>query len=252
MIKEKLEKGDFVIGPFVKARSMALVEVMGYAGFDFLILDMEHSPFSIETVEMMIRAAEIGNIFPVVRVPEVTEPAILEPLDVGAQGILIPHVDTKEIAEKVVHFSKFAPEGERGIDIYVRSAKYSHIPKKDYFKEANRKLLIAVQIEGRKGVDNLDEILSVEGLDVIFVGPYDLSQSLGIPGEIESPLVIEEVKKIVRKVKKAKRSVGIYVDDLKIAKKWIGFGVQFIAFSVDVVIFFNSCKNIVNTLRGKK
>lgn len=248
-IKEKLKKGEFVVGPFMKSRDPAMVEIAGLAGFDFAILDMEHSALSIESVEDLIRMAEIRGIDSIVRVPEISESAISGPLDAGASGVLVPHVDTKEQAEEVVFLSKFSPLGERGMDVYARAADYSHLPKEIYLKQANRKTLLIVQIEGKKGVENLDDILLVKDIDTIFIGPYDLSQSLGVPGEIDHPKVTEKIKEIVGKVRKAGLSLGIYVDDVETAKRWIDLGIQFIGLLVDVVIFFQACRSLVAPLK---
>jgi 4-hydroxy-2-oxoheptanedioate aldolase len=248
-IKEKLNRGEFVVGPFMKSRDPAMVEIVGLAGFDFAILDMEHSALSIESVEDLIRMAAVRGIDSIVRVPETSESAISGPLDAGASGVLIPHVDTKKQAEEAVFLSKFSPLGERGMDVYARAADYSHLPKEIYLKEANRRTLLIIQIEGKKGVENLDDILSVKGLDTIFVGPYDLSQSLGVPGEIDHPKVAEKIKQVVGKVRKAGLSLGIYVDDVETAKRWINLGVQFIALLMDTVIFFQACRSLVAPLK---
>ncbi|MEE9315963.1 MAG: aldolase/citrate lyase family protein [bacterium] len=251
-IKEKMKGGEFVVGPFMKSRDPAMVEIVGIAGFDFAIFDMEHSALSIESVEDLIRMAEIRGIDSIVRVPEISESAISGPLDAGASGVLVPHVDTRKQAEEVVFLSKFSPLGERGMDVFARAADYSHLPKEKYLKQANRKTLLIVQIEGKKGVENLDDILLVKGLDTIFVGPYDLSQSLGVPGEINHPKVMEKIKQVVGKVRKAGLSLGIYVDDVETAKKWIDLGVQFIALLVDTVIFFRACRSLIAPLKKEE
>ena len=251
-IKERLKKGEFVVGPFMKSRDPAMVEIVGLAGFDFAILDMEHSALSIESVEDLIRMAQVRGIDSIVRVPEISESAISRPLDAGASGVLVPHVDTRKQAENVVFLSKFSPLGEKGMDVYARAADYSRLAKDIYLKEANRQTLLIIQIEGKKGVENLDDILMVKGLDAIFVGPYDLSQSLGVPGEIDHPRVIEKIKEVVGKVKKAGLSLGIYVDDVKTAKRWIDLGVQFIALLVDTVIFLQACQSLVSGLKKEQ
>jgi len=251
-IKERLKKGEFVVGPFMKSRDSAMVEIVGLAGFDFAILDMEHSALSIESVEDLIRMAQVRGIDSIVRVPEISESAISRPLDAGASGVLVPHVDTRKQAEDVVFLSKFSPLGERGMDVYARAADYSRLAKDIYLKQANKQTLLIIQIEGKKGVENLDDILMVKGLDAIFVGPYDLSQSLGVPGEIDHPRVIEKIKEVVGKVKKAGLSLGIYVDDVKTAKRWIDLGVQFIALLVDTVIFLQACQSLVSGLKKEQ
>ena len=248
-LKEKLRGGDFCIGPFLKAASPEIVEVSGYAGLDFVILDMEHGPLSYEAIEHLVLAAEHVGIAPIVRVEAITESAIMRPLDKGAAGILVPHVDSGAMARDVVRFSHFGPVGERGMDMLSRAAHYGCLPKKEYMQRANQETLFILQIEGSEGLRNLDAILAVPESDVIFIGPYDLSQSLGMPGEINHPKVIEAIEGIVATVRKSGRHVGIYTDNVEAAKKWIAVGVQFIALSVDTANYYQGCQRLVTALR---
>jgi len=119
-----------------------------------------------------------------------------------------------------------------------------------YFKSANEETMIIAHIEGVEGINNLNEILSVSGIDVIFIGPYDLSQSLGIPGEVNHPLVTEKIKEVVTKCRKNNIAVGTFVDDIQTAKKWISLGVQYMSFSVDVGILYEASKNIINKFKN--
>lgn len=247
--KDKLKHEENVFGPFWKTCSSALVEVLGNAGFDFFIIDMEHGPHSVETVETLIRAANISGVAPIVRVPENTESAILRPLDGGAAGILVPHVSTKTEAKKAVLASKFFPIGERGMDIYARSARYGRIPKEEYLAEANEKTVVVLQIEGLEGVKSLGDILEVEGIDVVFIGPYDLSQSMGIPGEVGHPKLISEMERMVKLIRTAGIAAGTYVDDPETAKRWTDLGIQFISILVDVVIFHRGCRDLMKELK---
>ena len=249
VLREKMRQGDFCIGPFLKAGSPALVEVMGYAGLDFVLLDMEHGPVSYEALEHMILAAERVGIAPIVRVETISESAILRPLDRGAAGLLVPHVDSGPMAQNVIRHSRYAPLGERGMDVYSRAAQYAHMPKDEYIRKANDALL-ALQIEGAEGIRNLEDVLAVAGGEVVVVGPYDLSQSLGRPGEIDHPEVIHAIERIVETVQERGRHVGIYAGDVETARKWIALGVQFIALSVDTAIYYQACRKLVTDLRG--
>jgi len=247
-LKKALEEGKTVSGPFLKFTDPAAVEVMGFAGFDFVIIDEEHGPISMQSAQNMIRAAESVNITPVIRVGSNDEALILRALDICAQGIEIPQINKKSDAIQAVKSVKYSPQGERGMCRYVRAANYSSMDKFKYFKCANRETMIIPHIEGIEGIKNLDEILSVQGIDVIFIGPYDLSQSLGIPGEVNHPLVIEKMQEVVSKCKEKNVAVGTFADDIKTAKSWISLGVQYMAFSVDVGILYETSKNIVDHL----
>jgi len=251
-LKEVLKEGKNVFGPFMKFTDPAAVEIMGFAGFDFVIIDAEHGPISMQNAQNMIRAAEIANITPVIRVANNDEALILRALDIGAQGIEIPQINSKLQAIKAVRSVKYAPQGERGVCRYVRAANYSSINKFEYFKSANKETMIIAHIEGVEGINNLGEILSVPDIDVIFIGPYDLSQSLGIPGEVNNTLVTEKMKEVVLKCKENKVSVGTFVDDVETAKFWVSLGVQYMSFSVDVGILYEASKQIVKKLKNNR
>ncbi|MCJ7814027.1 MAG: aldolase/citrate lyase family protein [Candidatus Atribacteria bacterium] len=249
-LKKALHDSKIVFGPFLKITDPAVVEIMGFAGFDFVIIDEEHGPISMESAQNMIRAAESVNITPIIRVGDNNEALILRALDIGAQGIEIPQVNSRSDAVRAVKSVKYSPQGERGVCRYVRAANYSSIDKFKYFKSANDETMIIVHIEGVKGINNLDEILLVSGIDVIFIGPYDLSQSLGIPGEVNHPLVVEKMKEVILKCKENKVAVGTFADDVKTAKSWISLGIQYMSFSVDVGILYEASKNIINKFKN--
>jgi 4-hydroxy-2-oxoheptanedioate aldolase len=237
-LKEKLKNGQTVIGPFMKIRDPAIMEIAGLAGFDYAIVDAEHGPISMESAENMIRAARVAGIAPIVRVRANQPELISRALDIGAEGVQIPQISTKEDAQKAVKAAKFAPEGERGVCRYVRAGRYSGMDRFAYFSEANRDTVVIVHIEGKEGIDNLQGILEVEGLDVIFIGPYDLSQSLGIPGQVSHPLLLEETERIVKLAREKQKVVGIFVDDLETGIKWKNKGVQYISYAVDTGLIY--------------
>jgi len=248
-LKRTLNAGKVVFGPFMKFTDPAAVEIMGFAGFDFVIIDEEHGPISIENSQNLIRAAESVNITPIIRVGNNDEVLILRALDIGAQGIEIPQINSRSDAVRAVKSVKYSPQGERGVCRYVRAANYSSMDKFKYFESANKETMIIAHIEGVQGINNLDEILSVSEIDVVFIGPYDLSQSLGIPGEVKHPLVIEKMKEVVSKCKESKVAAGTFADDIETARTWISLGVQYMAFSVDVGILYDISKTIVNKLK---
>lgn len=208
--KEKINR-SLVYGLFSKTNDPGMIECMGYAGFDFIILDLEHGPNSVETLQNLIRAAQVSDIFPIVRVKEDSESIIGEVLDIGAAGIQVPQITNKKDAERVVKAAKFAPEGMRGVCRFVRAAKYSSMDRYEYFRMANEALVL-IQLEGEDAINNLDEILEVKGIDIVFIGPYDLSQSLGIPGKINHPAVYEAMERIIEKCKGKGIHVGTFTD----------------------------------------
>lgn len=247
-LKTQMQEGAAVYGTFIKACASPLIEILGYSGLDYVLLDMEHSPVGMDKLEELLRAANLAQISAIVRVAGKEETDLIHPLDKGADGLLVPMVSDARQAELVVDGSKFSPMGNRGMDVYARSSKFGFIKKDEYLRDANETTLLAIQIEGQEGVANLHEILSVNGIDVVYVGPYDLSQSLGLPGQVDNPRVVEEIIRIVGEIRKAGRFAGIYVDDAKTAARYKGIGVQFITVAVDVELFARACRQLVADL----
>ncbi|MDR0681588.1 MAG: aldolase [Dysgonamonadaceae bacterium] len=246
--KEKLSKGTPVYGPFMKTVDPAFVECAGHAGFDFVILDMEHGPASFSDLQNLIRGAEASGLVPIVRTYDSSETAISKALDLGAKGVQIPQIQSADEAKEVVKAAKYFPKGERGVCRFVRAANYSSTPRNEYFELANEALII-LQVEGKQVLNKLDSILSVEGLDILFIGPYDLSQSLGVPGQVSHPSVVEAIKNISEQAKKAGIVTGVFCDTFEAADLWRGAGIQYLSWSVDVGIFTEACSNIVTNLK---
>lgn len=185
-LKHALGSGKPVYGLLNSVPAPLLVEMLGYAGYDFVILDMEHVNTNPETLENMIRAAECAGLTALVRVPGVDAAAILRALDSGAQGIVVPHVQSRAEAEAAVGASRYHPLGRRGIS-GGRTTGFGHLDLPTYFEQANAELLVAVMIEDRSGVENIDAIVSVPGIDLVLEGAIDLSQSYGVPGQAQHP-----------------------------------------------------------------
>ena len=209
---------------------------------------MEHGPSSYENLQNLIRAAIIAGLAPIVRTSDSSEISISRALDIGAFGIQIPQIKTADEARSCVTAAKFFPAGQRGVCRFVRAAGYSSIPRDEYFTSANNSMVI-LQLEGKKALDNLNEILDVEGIDIIFIGPYDLSQSMGYPGQVSHPEVIKEMKQIVHHAREKKVVVGTFTDSMDSVKMWEEAGVQYISYSVDVGIFTEACVNLVRKLK---
>lgn len=245
--RQKLD-GGYVIGPFMKTSDPAFVEVAGYAGFDFVVLDTEHGPVGIETMQNHIRAAVVSGVVPIIRVQDHDEVSIAKALDIGALGVQVPQITNAEEAENVVRAAKFYPDGKRGVCRFVRAAHYSAMNRYEYFRFANENLII-LQLEGQEALRNIDEILNVEGVDILFIGPYDLSQSLGVPGDVKNPKVIEQVEFIVGRAKEKNKIIGMFIDSPEDIGRWKKAGVQYLSYSVDVGIFLDGCRAIVEAAR---
>ena len=246
IFREKLKTQ--AVGIFSKTSDPAFIEVMGYAGLDYVIIDLEHGPNTIQTAQNLIRAAEVSGIFPIVRVKENCESVMGEALDIGAGGLQIPQITTKAEAEAVISRVKFHPDGQRGVCRFVRAAAYSAKDRFEYFADANKSVII-MQIEGREGIENIDEILGVGGIDIVFIGPYDLSQSLGLTGQVDHPEVEAKMLEIVKKCGDKNITVGTFADTPANAAKWQKNGVRYISYSVDVGIFYDAVADLAKTLK---
>ena len=195
-MKEKLLSGRPAVGVSVMFPSPQLVEMLGHLGFDWVLLDCEHGSLSPDGVEVMVMAAEAAGITPIARPAINTPEAIMQVLDRGAMGVQVPHVNTAAEARRTVEAVKFHPLGARGLAAGTRPARYGlGRSTAAYIQEANRETLVCVQLEEQVALDNLSEILGVDGVDVLFVGPSDLSQSLGFPGQSDVPKVREAMER---------------------------------------------------------
>lgn len=245
---ENIKKKKHSIGTFSKCSDPAMIECIGLAGYDFVIIDLEHGSNSFETAQNLVRAATLNNITPIIRVSENNESIISKALDIGAQGIQIPQINNETDARKTVDAAKFSPIGNRGVCRYVRAAGYSSINKLEYFEESNKNTLVIIQIEGKKGLENIDSILQVEGIDIIFIGPYDLSQSMGVPGQTNHPKVLNAMRMVMEKANQFNKNVGTFVETPADLKMWKDLGLLYLSYKVDVGIFYDACKNILMDL----
>lgn len=244
---EKLDAGQTVIGPFSKTSDPSMIEAMGFAGFDFIIIDLEHGPNSILNAQNLVRAAQITGAFPIIRVPENAASAIGKALDIGAMGVQVPQISNAEQAKLAVEYAKFGPIGMRGVCRFVRAAEFSNKDRFAYFSEANKNYLI-LQLEGEEAIRNIEEIIQVEHVNIIFLGPYDLSQALGVPGQINHPTVIEKIEYIVSLCQENSKKTGIFTDNLTDARKWRDLGIDYISYAVDVGIIQEASKTIIREI----
>ena len=208
-MKEKLRAGEPVFGVSVMIPSPQIVEMIAAAGFDWVLIDCEHGTITLESVELMAMAAEASGITAIARPVSRSPEHILQVMDRGVMGVQVPHVNTAADAREVVSAVKFHPLGKRSIAAGTRAAVYdAHGTLADYVKAANDATLIAVQIEDREAVENLDQLLEVPDIDVFFVGPSDLSQSMGHPGDPKAPVVAQAIESSFRKMVAARRTPG--------------------------------------------
>ncbi len=246
--KAKLRNGEAVYGCFVRYTNAALVEVLGYCGWDFIVFDGEHGLIEPADCEQMVRAAELQGVTPIVRVPVNQQHVILRFLDTGAQGVHVPMVRSAADAESVVRSVKYQPRGGRGLAA-VRAADYAQkAPFRQYVAEANNETLVSVHIETEDALDNLPDIVGVDGVDVIFVGPTDLSNSLGLPGDVQNPRVQSALQRCVDAVAGSGKALGIMVPNAAAACQWKSRGAKYIATSLESVLN-PACRSYLKAVR---
>jgi len=230
-VKIEMKKNNPMLGMFISWPSPQLVEIAAASGFDFVIIDGEHGTAgSNGAIENMIIAAYASVIYPIVRVPNLIRSSILQPLDMGAKGVHIPLVNTKEDAIQIVNSSKYPPLGKRGYAGVTRAGRYGFNTenRRIFLDKKNKETLIIISIETKESVSNLDEILSVPGIDAVFVGPNDLSMTLGYPGEMDNPVVVSTIKQIFEKTLKAGLQIGTLAVNPQQAKKYISWGATYL------------------------
>lgn len=225
-----------VFGIFIGFPSTQLVEMAGYNGFDVVVIDNEHGMLSAENIEHMVIASENAGVTPLVRVGSSNPSEILKVMDRGAHGVHVPQVDEKEQAEKIVEAVKYPPRGKRGAAFSMRAAKYGTVPIHEYLEHANQQSLVCIHIESRKSMENLEEILSVEGIDMVYIGPTDLSVSLGFGGRIDHQEVLKSIDRIYETAKKYGVRVGIHSKDKAGAKSRKDWGADYVGLTVTSLI----------------
>ena len=208
-MKRKLLSGQPAFGVSVMFPSPHVVDMAGRLGFDWVLIDCEHGSISLESVELMAMAAEAADITPIARPPVNSFEAIGQLMDRGVMGVQVPHVNTAKDARRAVEAVKYHPQGKRGLAAGVRSASYGYgMSMSEYAERSNAETLVCVQLEEAEAVRNVEEIVQVEGVDVFFVGPSDLSQSLGYPGRPDAPAVREAMDSVFGTISAAGKVSG--------------------------------------------
>lgn len=246
-IKQRLKNHETVFGTFYKLNSPIATEMLGWAGFDFIVVDGEHSPIGYESMENIVRTAENVDLSTVIRVPCASEEHIFHALDSGAVGVQIPNMVSVEQFRQSVKACKYYPLGTRGLSRGTRNAMFGlwNEKEKPYVEAANEKSLVVVHIENKEMADAVEEICQIPEIDVVFVGPADMSQSLGIPGKAKDPRVVEIALKVIKTAEKYGKAGGVAVgkDNMDM---YIQNGARYIMYSSDAGMFAGAVKNAVS------
>lgn len=243
---EKLRDGDLLFGTLLSLPSPEIAEILANMGFDWLFIDAEHGAFNPQQAQSMLQAASPCPC--VIRVPSGDEVWIKKALDIGADGIIVPQVNTVLQAEEIVMRCKYSPQGSRGLGI-GRAHKYG-IEFEEYIKNANQQVAVILQAESQQAIDNIESIVKVKGIDAILIGPYDLSASLGKIGQVGDPVVQDAIGNIAETCQKAGVKLGIFGVSAEAITPYIKKGFTLITAGVDSLFIIKSAKEILAEIRG--
>ena len=246
-VKELWKKQQVAIGGWLSIPCGISTEIMALHGWDVLTIDMQHALVSVSDMVPMISAISTTDVTPFVRVPWLEPGIIMKALDAGSYGVICPMINSREDAEKFVSYCRYAPQGTRSFGP-GRAVLYAG---NDYAMQANETILTLAMIETQKALDNLEEILTVEGLDAVFVGPSDLGLSLGYaPGNHEEPFLLEAIETILKKVKSNGKRAGIYTLTPEYAKRMIMLGFDYVVTSSDARMLTAQATKTLTELRS--
>lgn len=246
--KTRLTRGDALIGTFICLPSPESAELFAEIGYDWLIIDTEHGPFDVLTAQRMLQA--VGRRCPcIVRVASNEDVWIKKALDIGAAGVLVPLVNSPETAARVAHACRYAPEGTRGMGL-ARAQRYG-AGFQEYVAGANREIAAIVQAEHIEAVDRIEAIAAVPGIDAVFVGPYDLSASMGKPGRVRDPEVQDAIRRVRDATLKAGRRLGIYCSDAESARDFVRQGFTLIGLGTDLNFLSQSAGAALAAAKGR-
>ena len=249
-LKSRLGRGDTVLGTWCVLPTGDAVEAICRAGMDFAIIDLEHGPHSFETAANMARAAQVAGASALVRVPANRQELILRALEIGSDGVVVPQIEDAMSAESAVKSTKYSPDGQRGFSPFTRSGGFSAHQVEDLAQRKNAETLCVLLVEGVTGIQQLDSILATPGIDVIYIGTYDLCQSVGHPGNPDHPEVLRLRESCVRKIVGSGRAVGCLAQSVKQVIAWQQMGIAFVALKADVALLSDTVRAAVEEVHG--
>lgn len=253
-LKQKIQAGNYTLGTFIEIGNMNALEALHNTGLDFIVIDAEHGHFDTETISDLIRAAEQTGLTPLVRIGEISRAEIQRVLDAGAMGLIMPGLKTVQEIRELVQLAKYPPTGQRGFSL-TRAARWgaadsARLPLSDYMSSHNREVLLLPQCEYQELLQVIDQVVQVDGVDGVFIGPYDLSISLGIPGRFDEPLFTEAVEKIRQTVKKAGKVLLYFSMDPSMTGQLVKDQFDGIALSLDTKILNDGYRRLVHDARN--
>lgn len=235
--KEKLRRGEMAVGMMLLGADPHVVGVLAATGYDFVMFDQEHTSLSFERLEHLVHAADAAGITPMTRVSSGSRSDILRALETGVRGLMVPMVESATAAADAARFARYSPAGERGVYFLGYPSGYGGRTLAEHFAATNDALLLIAQIETAAGAENAAAIAATPGIDMLFIGPADLSQSLGVPGELEHPRVIEATESTLRAARAAGKWSGVMGLDPENAARWKAEGATFVVWHQEMTLF---------------
>ena len=242
-LKKSLANQETVYGVWFAMADAYAAEIAASAGFDWVLIDGEHAPNDVRHMVNQLHAVSSYATHPVVRPVEGSRANIKQLLDIGVQSLLIPMVDTAEQAREMVDATRYPPEGTRGVGAAIARASRWNLYA-DYQAEVESEICLLLQIESQQALENLDDILTVDGYDGLFIGPADLASSLGYPGQSGHPVVLEQIRLALKKMRDAGKAAGILTTERKLADQYREFGANFIGVGVDVLLYASALRSL--------
>ena len=252
LLREKIMNGEKTVGTFFEAGNANVAEALALTDVDYMLIDTEHGPFDVESVMPMLRGAELHNTTALVRVKDSNRNSILKMLDIGAGGVVIPQVHSVEEIGKIVEYGKYFPTGQRGV-AFARGAGYGCLEHakgdiNDYFAICNRETLLIPQCETTGCLESIEEIAATDGIDGIFVGPYDLSVGMGIPTQFDKPEFKAALERILKAVKDAGKFSIIYCADFNVANVRLKQGFDSVTVGQDINFYIDAINEMVHSI----
>jgi 2-keto-3-deoxy-L-rhamnonate aldolase RhmA len=250
-VKRALAAGKAVFGSEIsRLRSPEVARLYAAAGFDFAFIDMEHSPFGLETVADIIAMCRIVGIVPIVRVPQAEYAFVARVLDQGAQGIIVPRVNDPQTVRDIVSWMRYPPAGIRGFADTAPQTDHQRVPIHEFMEANNHETLCVIQIERRQALENLDEMLAVPGVDVACMGCMDLSIDLGVPGQIDHPTMVAAIERVVNTAHRHGIASGIITGQMEIINRWVQAGMRFASYATESMLLQEGATAAVSRLRS--
>jgi len=248
-LKAALARGELQVGLWLGMTHSVSAEIAAGAGFDWCLIDAEHSPNTLPEIRAQLQAMAGGSASPVVRVPQGEPWIVKQVLDLGVQSVLVPMTDTATQARRMVQAMRYPPEGVRGVGAgLARASGYGGID--GYVSSANDQMCLLVQAESREAIENIDEIAGTDGVDGVFVGPADLSASMGHLGHLDAPEVVEAIDHAIDRIRAAGKAAGIIDFDPAAARRWAGKGVTFLGVGSDVTTLARGLRALAAEMKG--